>query len=98
MMSALPRPNRRLSRRREARRSTQIQCFSNAMGLGPNIAQSCQDLSEAGARLTVKIELRQGQEIEVDLCGLGHRRPVKMLGRVVWCVRTESGLFEIGVR
>jgi hypothetical protein len=68
------------------------------MGLGPNIAHSFQDVSETGARLTVKVDLPIGHEVELSLCGLGHRRPVKSVARVIWSLPTSPGIFLIGVR
>jgi hypothetical protein len=67
------------------------------MGLGPNVAIDVRNISEGGARITVKNALTVGQEIEVNLCGLGHRRAVKLTSRVIWCTANEDGTFQVGL-
>src|SRR5207248_3275358 len=93
-----PNSNRRASMRRSAKRSTQVVCFANNLGLGPNISVSLLDVSESGARLRVKTALKPHQEIEINLSGIGHRQPVKILAEVVWCVAADDGTFVIGVK
>ena len=94
-----PEKNRRTARRHSARRTARIVCFANAMGLGPNLALSLLDVSESGARVTVKVPLPLHQEIEVNLSGISNRRPVKVIAEVVWCVpTTEEGTYQAGIR
>jgi hypothetical protein len=80
--------NRRLSRRKVARRSTQVVCYANSLGLGPNIAIAVHDLSEAGARMTVRTAVTAGHELEMNLQGIGHRRAIKLTAKVAWCAPT----------
>ncbi len=93
-----PRKNRRASRRRSAKRSAQVVCYANSLGLGPNIALTLDDVSETGARVRVSVPLPPRQEIEINLSGMGHRRPVKILAEVIWCVPTAEGAFLAGLK
>jgi len=68
------------------------------MGLGPNVALKLLDVSEAGARLIVKVPLPEHIEIEVNLCGIGHRRPVKTIAEVIWCVPAAGGTYQVGLK
>jgi hypothetical protein len=89
--------NRRLSQRRHPKRSTKPYCYPNALGLGRNIALAVLDVSETGARLMVREALEPGREVEVGLEGLGHRRPVKCTGRVIWSLETAEGTYCVGI-
>ena len=60
----------------------------NALGLGPNVALSLFDVSQAGARVTVKAPLTLREQIEIGLSGIGHRRPVKNLA--TWSGATRA--------
>jgi hypothetical protein len=93
-----PAKNRRAVRRRSAKRSVRVNCTANAIGLGPNIALSLLDVSEAGARVVVKEPLKPRQEVEVTFCGIGHRKPVRVVADVVWCVPAGPGTYLIGLR
>lgn len=99
-MSQLPLPprNRRLSPRRPAKRSVRVTCQKGALGLGPDLAVTLLDLSETGARLTVKEALPNKLEVEVGLMAQGQGRAVKRLANVVWCAAAEGGNHCIGVR
>ena len=90
--------NRRVARRRTPKGNIQVECYMNALGLGPNVALSLFDVSEAGARVTVKVPLAPRQEIEVSLSGIGHRRPVKNRADVIWCNPTTEGTFQAGLK
>jgi hypothetical protein len=93
-----PEKNRRTARRRAAKRSVRVNCVANAIGLGPNIALSLLDVSQSGARVTLKEPVAPGQEVEITLCGIGHRKPVRMLADVIWCVPTEQGTYLAGFK
>lgn len=67
------------------------------MGLGANLALGILDLSESGIRLVIKQPLELQQEVEVNLESLNHRRPLKAVGRVVWCVAAADGTYCAGV-
>jgi hypothetical protein len=89
--------NRRRSPRRKGARSTKVTCHQGLFGMGPNLATGLLDVSESGARLRTKAELKVGGEVEVGLLGPGHLRPVKLPGRVIWCLPTAEGDFVVGV-
>ena len=90
--------NRRSSRRRPPKGSTKVRCYRGPMGLGSNVAVSALDVSESGAALVVKTAFQPGEELEVNLEGVVHRRPIKKMAVVVWCVPTSDGRFALGVR
>jgi len=89
--------NRRRARRQQAKHSTKVNCTKGSMGLGTNLALGILDMSETGIRLLLKQQLGPNQEIEVNLESLNHRRPLKVLGRVVWCVAAADGTYCAGV-
>lgn len=93
-----PPRNRRAGRRRRAKQSTKAICIKGALGLGRNIATSTLDVSEVGARLIVKEELKPGQDVEITLQGLAIPCPIKRTGRVVWCEAKKDGDYLIGVQ
>jgi hypothetical protein len=96
--SSPPEKNRRTSPRRSGKGGVQVACRMNALGLGPNVAVALLDVSDAGARLTVRTPLLPGQEVEVELCGIGRGRPVKILAEVMWCVASTATEFQVGLR
>ncbi len=93
-----PEKNRRTARRRPAKRSVRVHCIANAIGLGPNIALSLLDVSQSGARVTLKAPVAPRQEVEISLCGIGHTKPIRVLADVIWCVPTEQGTYLAGFK
>lgn len=96
--AALNKTNRRRARRQESKRSARVVCYGNRLGVGNNLAVSILDLSESGVRLRMKAPLEVGREVEVNLEGLGHRRPIKLPGKAVWCVALADGTWCVGVQ
>jgi hypothetical protein len=92
-----PEKNRRLSSRRPPKRSTRATGHKGALGLGPNLVLSVVDLSESGARLVVEVPLEKGQEVELNLQGQSHPRPVKLPAVVAWTAAVEGGNYSVGV-
>jgi hypothetical protein len=92
-----PEKNRRLSPRRHPKRTTKATGHKGVLGLGPNVVLSVVDLCENGARLVVKVPLEKGQEVEVNLQGQSHARPLKLPAVVVWSVPTADGNYSVGV-
>jgi hypothetical protein len=90
--------NRRRSLRRRPKRISKVACFKGALGLGPNLALEMLDLSERGIRMRVKEPLMPPQQIELHLTGLTHRKPVKVLAAVVWCVPAADGSYCVGAQ
>ncbi len=68
------------------------------MGLGADVALSALDVPESGAALIVKSAFRLGEELEVNLEGVVHRRPIKKMATAIWCVPASEGRFVIGVK
>lgn len=97
-MSSAPHPNHRRERRLTARRSTRVICFKGPLGLGQNLALGAKDVSEGGICLVLAEALPVGQEVEIHLESLQHRRPIKIPGVVVWCRPTDAGPVHVGVR
>jgi hypothetical protein len=65
------------------------------LGLGKDLCLAILDVSETGIRLLVKSAVTKGDEIEVELLGVNHRRPLKALAQVVWCI---PGTFCLGAQ
>jgi hypothetical protein len=86
-----PQSERRLFRRRTPKASVRITCQLGSLGLGPNVAVSILDLSEAGTRFVAKGALPPGQEVEINLSEPSLGRPVKRLAVVVWCADQGQG-------
>jgi hypothetical protein len=89
--------NRRASHRRLPRGSVNIEVRRGSLGLGKNIAAMFLDLSEGGARVVVKEELKNDDAVEVVLEGFGMKKPIKSTARVCWAMRLDNGLFCVGV-
>jgi hypothetical protein len=68
------------------------------IGLGPDLALALLDLSENGARLAVKESLQPGEEVELNLEGIWHRRPLRLMGNVTWCAPGAGDRLEAGIR
>jgi hypothetical protein len=93
-----PSKNRRRCRRRQPKRTTRLACHAGAFGMGPDMGGGVLDLSEEGVRLRVKARLSPGQEIEVSLDSVNHRRPVKLIADVIWVVPADDGTYCVGAR
>ena len=90
--------NRRASRRRSPKGSTKIRCHRGPMGLGANVGLSVLDVSETGASIVAKESFKVGEEMEVNMEGIVHRRPLKRMATVVWCMPTTEDRFVVGVK
>jgi hypothetical protein len=93
---ALAAKNRRRSQRRQPKRASKVFCYRGALGMGPNLAVEMLDISEGGIRLRVKEPLCEGQPVLIQLAGLGHRAPLKVMAVVVWCVPAADGSQCVG--
>lgn len=89
--------NKRRNRRRTPLRSVKVVCQRGSLGLGPDIAIGLLDLSEEGACLLVKDELKRGQEVTLTLDSIRHRRPLEVTGTVSWSRLRSEGTWSIGV-
>jgi hypothetical protein len=90
--------NRRRVLRRRPKHASRVACYKGPLGLGANLALELLDLSESGVRLRIKEALPCQQEVEVQLIGLGHSKPVKLRAVVAWCVPAADGSCCIGAR
>src|ERR1700730_7730352 len=98
MPSTIAQNNRRSGLRRPSKGSTKVKCLKGSLGLGPNLGVSVLDLSETGVRMIVKAVLKQGEEIEVTLSGMGQSQPFKAAAEVIWSVPTADGNYCLGAR
>jgi PilZ domain len=89
--------NRRIYLRRNAKASTKATCRKGTLDLGPNLALGVLDLSETGVRLRLRQPLDAKQEVAVTLEGANHHRPLRIVGRVAWCVATAAGEHLAGI-
>jgi hypothetical protein len=92
-----PRRNLRRCRRQTPKGSAKALAFRNALGVGSNIATAILDVSETGARLLLKEQLRNGQEFEVNFETMGSH-PIRTVAVVVWTVAAADGRFVTGVQ
>jgi PilZ domain len=90
--------NRRAFIRRGTRGKAKVACFKGSFDMGPNLAVSIANLSEAGINLLLKVELAKGQDVTLLVEGREHNRPLKVHGKVIWSVALEKDLFRVGVR
>jgi hypothetical protein len=90
--------NRRSFIRRRSRGKVKVTCFKGNSDLGVNLAVNVADISESGVLLLLKISLDKGQAVTLFLEGREHTRPVKVHGKVAWCLPMEQDTFRVGVR
>ena len=90
--------NGRRSIRRPPRQSTRGAGYGGKMGLCPNIATHILDISETGARLRVRERCVKGQEIELHLTSVSHRKPIRITADVIWCNEAADGEIYVGVQ
>jgi hypothetical protein len=67
------------------------------LDLGPNLAVSIAEISEAGITLVVKEALEPEQKVSVGLEGQTDRRPTLRVGRVEWCLPTADNTYCVGI-
>ncbi len=96
--AVLPERDKRLSRRKPVKRGVVAQCRRGQMGLGADVAVGVVDISECGACLMVKVELKHGEDAEVILAGVGRGKPLKLACEVRSCVAQGEGTFRAGMR
>jgi Tfp pilus assembly protein PilZ len=92
-----PQQNRRRFHRKKPKKSTKVVTFKGSSGLGYNLALSLLDLSETGIRMVVRDSFQTGQDVEVNLESICHQRPIKVLGKVVWCMQAADGSHCVGI-
>ncbi len=66
---AAPQTDKRLIRRKPAKRGVRAQCRRGQLGLGADIAVAIIDVSDSGLCLVVSAALAKGEEAEVILAG-----------------------------
>jgi hypothetical protein len=96
--SLTARRNRRKARRQPARSCARVLCYGNALGLGRNLTVAVLDLSESGIRLRTRAPLEPAQEVQIELEGLGHARPLTLPSRVAWSVAAADGTWCVGLQ
>jgi PilZ domain len=74
-----------------------ISCHKGMSDLGANLAIALVDISETGARLTVKSTLEKGQMVAIALEGREHVRPIKCTATVVRSETDADGSCRIAV-
>lgn len=89
--------NRRLSMRRLTKRKVRVACRKGTLDLGHNLADKVIDVSETGIRLVLRVALEVDQEVTVAMEGIGHRRPIMRLGKVVWCRPDGQDTYQVGI-
>jgi hypothetical protein len=90
--------NRRAGLRRTPRGRFKVELRKGTLGLGPNLAEALEDLSESGARLVLKALVAKGDEVELTLTGQGHLRPIKVVADVVRFEPLDGQRCRVGLR
>lgn len=90
--------NRRGCMRRRPRGKVRVSCYKGEFDFGENVALGLADISESGVMLLLKVELARGQAVTLFLEGREHLRPVKVHGKIVWCVPMEKEIYRAGVQ
>jgi PilZ domain len=90
--------NRRAFMRRRPRGKVKVTCYKGNLDLGQNIALGIADVSESGVLLLLKVHLEKGQDVTMMIEGREHMRPVKVHGKVVWCVPMDKDVHRVGVQ
>ena len=94
-----PSSDRRRSRRQAPKTNTEVICRTHEpLLIGANLALTVLDISPDGIRLVVRSALQVGQQIEVDLEGIGYCKPLKLAAEVVWSLPTADGHWCIGAK
>jgi hypothetical protein len=90
--------NRRIHLRRRPKGCAKSACRRGSIDLGPNLAVRVLDVAEGGIRLVVRENIDREQEVTLTLEGLQHSRPLRIFGRVIWCVSTATNEHCIGIQ
>jgi PilZ domain len=98
-MSQLPaaRPNRRLTSRHRPKGCTKAACRKGTLDLGKDSALCILDIGENGMRILLHEPLVKNQEVAVTLEGPNHARPLRVVGRIAWCLETVHRTFCVGI-
>jgi hypothetical protein len=68
------------------------------LGIGPNLAVRLVEVSEAGARVRLKLPVAVGEEFEVTFWPRARLGPIGGPAVVRWCRPSRPGTFVAGVR
>jgi PilZ domain len=93
-----PRLERRLAGRRRPKSWTKAKCRKGSLDLGSEINLGILDLAETGVRILASERLENDQEVTITLGTPTHLRPLRVVGRVVWCVETLDNTYCVGIR
>ena len=95
---AVQQADKRLIRRKPAKRGVRAKHRRGALGLGADLAVAIVDVSDSGLCLVVSAALAKGEEAEVVLAGVGRQKPLKAACEVRWCVPEGDAAFRAGLR
>jgi hypothetical protein len=84
--------------RRLPKCSVRVTCRKGTLDLGKSLALGVLDISETGIRLLVSEPLNSDQEVAITLDSINHLRPLRIIGRVVWCMETANKQYCTGIR
>ena len=90
--------NRRASRRRPPRAQHQKLLLSRTHGIGRQPGLFHPGRVRDGRQPGGQAQFKAGEEMEVNLEGIVHRRPIRKMATVVWCVPTENNCWVAGVK
>lgn len=82
---------------RPAKSGVRVLCQRGELFLGPNLAESLADASEAALGVLAREMLGAGDRVCLSLEGVGPPVTFQRLGRVSWCGPASGGLFRVEV-
>ena len=72
-------------------------CHKGTLDMGPYLAIALVDISDIGARLTVRTVIEKGQTVVITLEGREHVRPIKLLASVNRSEQDADGVWQLAV-
>ena len=74
-----------------------MSCQRGTLELGQNLGLAVLDISETGLCPLVREALPVGQEVSIVLETVANVRPIKCLGKIVWCEAAAEGAYSVDV-
>lgn len=90
--------DKRLKRRKTMKRGVVVHCRRGLSGLSRDILKAIVDFNDSGMSLEVSEELKVGDELEMELIGVGRGKPLKIPSVVRWIEAEDEETFSVGVQ
>jgi len=89
--------NRRSSVRKRPRGWLRIECRRRGT-FGPTISEVVWDVSQTGLCLVTNVEVKTGEDLEVQITSSSLNQILKKTGKVVWVDALDNNKFSVGLR